>query len=378
MPTVAKIRTLSDITSIALEWTPIHDERVEGYHLYRGEKGKKLVRIATIEDRYSSHYIDKKLKPDTVYLYRMSTFAKNGAESRPSDVVEARTLPIPDSVSFFEAIDHLPREVKLIWRPHPYQRVEWYIIERNEPGKSEWKKIAEIKGRLNAEYIDKNLKDNYIYLYRIKVKTCDGIVSKPSKIVQASTKPRPSIVKGLTATKNLPKKIIVRWLPNKEPDIAYYKVYKSVFEIGPYIVAAKVKGTEYTDLIDEDGAKRYYKVTAVDADGLESFKQDVPVVGMTLPKPLPPVVVEKRIMGDTLYLRWESPDGRAVKYMIKKRVRTGLFDEKVYKFTNIQSTSFTDAGLQPGVKYIYEIYAIDKYGIVSKPSEKIVVKLEKK
>ncbi|MRI58611.1 MAG: hypothetical protein C6H99_03785, partial [Epsilonproteobacteria bacterium] len=156
LPTVTKIRTLSDITSIALEWTPVYDERVDGYYLYRGEKGKKLTRIATIDDRYSSHYIDKKLKPDTLYLYRMSTFTKDGVESRPSDVVEAKTLPIPESVTFFKAIDHLPREVKLIWRPHPYERVEWYIIERSEPGKREWKKIAQIKGRLNAEYIDKH------------------------------------------------------------------------------------------------------------------------------------------------------------------------------------------------------------------------------
>ncbi|MRI59117.1 MAG: hypothetical protein C6H99_06405, partial [Epsilonproteobacteria bacterium] len=193
----------------------------------------------------------------------------------------------------------------------------------------------------------------------------------------ASTKPRPSIVKGLEATKNLPKKIVVRWLPNKEPDIVYYKVYKSLFEIGPYIVAAKSKGTEYTDLIDEDGAKRYYKVTAVDADGLESFKQDVPVVGMTLPKPLPPVIVEKRIEGNTIFLRWESPDGRAKKYIVKKIERPSLFDEKVYTFTNIRSTSFSDAGLRPGVKYIYEVYAVDEYGLVSKPSEKVVVKLGK-
>ena len=376
LPTVTKIRTLSDIKSIALEWSPVYDERVQGYYLYRG-KGSKLKRIAKIEDRYSSHYLDTDLTPDTIYEYRLSTYDKMGKESKASPVAKAKTLPIPESVSFLEAIDHLPREVKLIWRPHPFQRVEWYIIERSEPANEKWQQRATLKGRLNAEYIDKDLKDNHIYYYRVRVKTCDGILSKPSKTVKANTKPRPSIVRGLTATKNLPKKIIVRWQPNPEPDIDHYNVYKSIFEIGPYIVAAKTKRTEYVDLIDEDGAKRYYKVTAVDSDGLESFKQDVPVVGQTLPKPLPPVIDEQRFENGTLYLRWESPDGRAVKYIVKKIEKEGFLKENVYTFTNIRSTIFTDAGLKPGVKYIYTVIAVDKYGIESKPSKEIVIKVPK-
>ncbi len=376
LPTVTKIRTLSDIKSIALEWTPVYDERIEGYYLYRGQ-GSKLKRIAKIEDRYRSHYLDKNLKPDTIYEYRLSTYDKMGKESKASPVAKAKTLPIPESVSFLEAIDHLPREVKLIWRPHPFQRVEWYIIERSEPNNEKWQQRAILKGRLNAEYIDKDLKDNHIYYYRVRVKTCDGILSKPSKVVKANTKPRPSVVRGLAATKNLPKKIIVQWQPNPEPDIDHYNVYKSIFEIGPYIVAAKTKRTEYVDLIDEDGAKRYYKVTAVDSDGLESFKQDVPAVGQTLPKPLPPVIDEQRFENGTLYLRWESPDGRAVKYIVKKIEKKGFLKENVYTFTNIQSTTFTDAGLKPGVKYIYTVIAVDKYGIQSKPSKEIVIKVPK-
>ncbi len=371
LPTVQTIRTISDITSVALEWTPLYSEKVAGYYLYRGEQGKKLQRIATIKNRYSSHYIDKNLKPDRVYIYAMSVYTKYGRESRPSAPVRVRTLPIPESVPFIKAIDHLPREVKIIWRPHPYQRVEWYIIERSEPNSDKWRQIATIKGRLIAEYIDKGLKDNHIYFYRIKVKTCDGIISKPSKVVKASTKPRPRIVNGLQASKNLPKKIILHWQPNSEPDIVYYTVYRSIFEIGPYMTIAKVRGTRYIDLINEDGATYYYKVTAVDKDGLESFKQDVPAVGTTLGKPMPPVVLDYKVEGYTFFVTWESPDKRAVSYIIKKREKEGFLRVNEYIFKNIHGTSFTDAGLKSGAKYSYEIIAVDKYGIPSKPSKKI-------
>ncbi len=378
LPTISTIRTLADIKSVALEWTPLYDEKIVGYYLYRGTSGKSLKRVAVIKDRYRSHYIDGNLSPNTLYIYRMSAFTKDGRESKPSEAVEVKTLPIPDSVSFLQAIDHLPKEVKLIWRPHPYLRIDSYIIERSEPNHEKWKQIATIKGRLNVEYLDKNLKDNHIYYYRIKVKTCDGIVSKPSKVVQASTKPRPSVVKGLTATQGLPKKIVLTWLPNPEPDIDHYNVYKSIFSIGPYIVVAKTKSTRYIDLINEDGVKRYYKVTAVDKDGLESFKQDAPAVGSTLSRPLPPMILEKRVENGVLFLRWSSPDRRAVKYIVKKREKLGFLKENEYNFTNIEGTTFSDAGLKPGIKYEYEVIAVDKNGLHSKPSEKIVIEIGEK
>ncbi len=372
LPKVSKVRTLSDINAVALEWTPIYDERVDGYYIYRGE-GSKLKRITIVKDRYSSHYLDQGLKPNKLYTYQISVFTKD-RESLPSEPVSAKTLPVPEAVPFVDAIDHLPREVKLIWRPHPNLRIKGYVIQRSEPQNQKWKDVATVEGRLNAEYIDKGLKDNHIYYYRIIAKTYDGILSKPSKTVEANTKPRPSIVKGLQATKNLPKRIELHWFKNPEPDIVYYKVYKSLFEIGPYLSVAKTKEPKYVDLMKEDGVKRYYKVTAVDKDGLESFKQDVPAMGQTLPKPLPPVVTQKSFDGRTVYISWTSPDNRAVKYMVKKREILGVLNYKDYTFKNVTSTSFTDSGLKAGAKYIYKVFAIDSNGLISKPSEEIVVK----
>ena len=374
LPTVTKVRTLSDINAVALEWEPIYSERIKGYRIYRGENGNTPVLVATIEDRYSSHYLDQGLKPNTLYSYQITVLTKD-SESYPSAPVQVKTLPIPDAVPFVAAIDHLPREVKIIWRPHPYLRIDSYLIQRSTPEDQEWKDIATVKGRLSAEYIDKGLDDNQTYYYRIIAKTCDGIMSQPSKVVQANTKPRPAIVEGLSASKNLPKKVFLRWLPNKEPDIVYYKVYKSLFEIGPYISIAKTKRTEYVDLINEDGVKRYYKVTAVDKDGLESFRQDVPAIGITLGKPQPPVIVRHDFDGYRVTISWSSLDNRAVSYIVKKREIINFFKHNDYTFKNLHTTNFVDDKLKPGAKYIYKIYAVDHNGLVSEPSEEVVVKV---
>lgn len=377
LPKVEQIRVIADITSVAFEWEPVYSDRVEGYYLYRGDRSSKLKRVAVIEDRFSSHYVDKGLKPNRVYYYRMSTYDKNGRESYPSDVVKVKTLPLIESVSFIEAISHLPRRVKIIWRPHPNPRVKEYIIERSEQDNPEWKEIAVVKDRLQAEYIDKGLKDNHIYFYRIRVRTFDGIVSPPSKVVKAFTKPRPKMVKGLKATKDLPKKIVLTWEPNQEEDIDHYNIYRSPFSYGFIIVHAKVKDTKYVDLIGEDGVKRFYKVTAVDKDGLESFKQDVPVMGTTLPKPQPPIIVSTNFNNSFVTIKWRPGDDRAVSYIVTKEEKRGVLDTKEYKYKNIQTNSFIDRSIIPGAKYIYRVYAVDKFGIISKPSEKIEVEIKK-
>lgn len=378
LPTIQKVRAISDIRSVALEWTPFYVQTVDGYYIYRSTNRREYQRIAEVTNKFSTHFLDKKLKPATKYYYYITTFNKQGFQSRPSPIIEVQTKPVPPAVPFIAAVDHLPRQIKVLWRPHPNQRVNKYLLYRSMPENEKWRHIATVKGRLQAEYIDKGLKDDHIYYYKIVAQTFDGINAKESKVVKASTKPLPIIVRGLQATKNLPKKIIVQWLPNPEKDIVVYKVYKSIFEIGPYISVAKTKGTKYIDLIDEDGIKRYYKVTAVDKDGLESFKQDVPVVGQTLPKPLPPVINQKLFDGKTIQFTWESPDKRAIKYEIVKVVKRGFLSSDEIKFTNVTKTYFTDSALLPGVTYIYTIYAIDKYGLKSKPSQEIKIEVPEK
>ena len=207
LPTVSGLKVLTDVTEVGFEWKPNYNERVMGYYVYRSspnEQTNKLHRVATIKDRYSSHFVDTGLKPETRYYYRFSTFSKNQRESVPSEMVTATTKRMISSVVFLKAIVGLPNRVKIIWRPLEYPRVSAYIIQRNDLSSMKWKTIATVQGRLSAEYIDTGLKNNYLYKYRIRVKTYDGLVSKPSQIVEASTKPLPPMIENLRATHNLP------------------------------------------------------------------------------------------------------------------------------------------------------------------------------
>lgn len=366
LPRIETVRTLADITEIGFEWTPTYGDRVAGYYIYRLD-GSKMKKIATINDKYTSHYVDTKLTPDTQYSYRFTTFSEEKRESEPSQIVTANTIGTIESVSFVKAITGLPNRVKIVWKPHAMERVESYIIERNEFKSTKWEEVGKIDGRLNAEYIDAGLKDNYVYRYRVKVKTFDGIISKPSEIVEAHTKPLPKSLSGVQATTNLPKKIVLNWNPASESDFSHYKIYRSSNSTLFFSFHAKTKSTEFEDLVSDNGKTYYYKVVAVDVDGLESKQQDNPIVGSTLASLTPPVVQSVKHDGRSIYISWSGHEN-SVKYTVLRESQN-----KKQSFTGIFESNYNDQDTVAGIEYKYNIIAIDKYGIASKPSDSVII-----
>jgi len=375
LPKLMDIKFLADVTEIGFEWKPSSDERVSGYYIYRSNpknSNGKLGRIATIKDKYSSHFVDTGLKPGTQYYYRFSTFSADKRESVAGDTIGVNTSALLKSVVFLKAITGLPNRVKLIWRPHSSARVASYIIERNDFASTKWKNLAKVKGRLSAEYIDGGLKDNRVYRYRVKVKTYDGLISEPSQIVEAGTKPLPIEIKNLTTTTNIPKKIVLQWSPAVEKDFSYYKVYRAINTILFYSYIAKTKDTRYEDLINENGKSYYYFVTTVDKDGLESPRQQTAIAGTSLAVPDTVYITSSNNDSRSINITWNSRDNRAVKYNVIKE-----YNGKKKVFTGIRGNSFNDSDVIRGVEYKYNVIAIDKYGLASKESENTIIEIPK-
>lgn len=382
LPRIEGIRTLAGATEVGFEWTPIYSEQIEGYYLYRME-GNTMKKIATVKDKYVSHYVDTKLKPNSSYSYQMSTYSADKHESGLSSmasvtttgiVANTATLGSVDSVSFINAVSGLPARIKIIWRPHQMENVEVYIIERNEYKSTSWDEVGKVKGRLNAEYIDQDVKDNYVYRYRVKVKTFDGVVSKPSDTVEAHSKPLPKGITGVKATSDLPKKIILTWNAATASDFSYYKIYRSPTSSMFYSFYGKTINTEFEDLVNDNGKTYYYKVVAVDIDGLES-KQEGPTAGMTLSALNAPVVSSAKYDGSSISISWGGDDN-AIKYSITKEFEMAGKTQK-QNFTGIFESNFVDQDVVRGVEYKYNIIALDKYGIASNPSDSVVIKTPK-
>ncbi|MDR2080987.1 MAG: hypothetical protein LBP54_03770 [Campylobacteraceae bacterium] len=369
LPVVGDIKSLSDITQIALEWPPVYDMNVEGYHIYRGSADNNtLDRIATIKDKYTAHFTDTKLASNTAYIYRISTFSKDERESNPSQPIRITTKNTIEPVPYVQAMLGLPNRIKLIWRPHPSERVSAYIVERNDFSSTKWSYLATVEGRLSAEYIDSGLDSSKSYRYRVTAKTYDGILSAPSQVVDAQTKQLPPIVNNLKATSDLPRKIVLSWDAPAYSDVVHYNIYRANFSNLFFTLLVTTKAASYEDVIKNDGAARYYYVTAVDKDGLESPRQAVPTMGATLEAPSAPAINVIRHDMMKVLIGWSDTSNRAVKYQIDRVSKSGTLT-----YTNVMRNTFIDNDVSAEVEYIYTIYAIDKYGLISKPSSKAVI-----
>ena len=360
LPIVKEFKAYPDRNAIALFWSPITS--MNGYYIQRyDEKNKKWVEIATINNPYKSIYVDTNLLPNHIYKYRIASFNKNKIPSLAKET-QTKTMPPLSPVIPLEAKPLKKGSIKLIFRPHKNERVNEYLIQKYNDQKAKWEDLTTLKPRLNVEYIDTNLEDGKIYKYRIFAKSFDGIKSLPSKIIKVSTYPKPPVITNITATKNLPKKIVLKFSPVK--NAKYYKIYISDSPNGEFKLYTKINSTTFVDNVEKDGFIRYYKVTAVSPYETESILSETPaVMGESLTKPVAPIVSTNR-NNTSIEFTFISPDKRAVKYLVIKKEKEGLFKVKEKKFL-INSDKFTDI-ITPKKTYIYEIYEVDKYGLISK------------
>lgn len=366
---------IADINSIAFEWNSVSDPRVKGIYVYKNSTNSasgELKYYKTVDSRFKTHFIDTEILPDTKYYYSFVTFSKD-TQSKMSQAITVNSLPVLESVSWIHSIAGMPRTAKIIWRPHVNQKVKKYIIERKTLQNKEWKKIDEIEGRLNAEYIDSDLKDNYVYMYRIRVVTFDGITSTPSQSVKIVTKALPKSVNNIKATINLPKSIKLEWDASTQKDFAFYYVYRSENVSGSYKLIATLHNNSYENRVDEDGKIYFYRVSVVDKDGLESIYDRNSIQGMTLPKPQAPTIIKAKHVGLNIEVEWSNSDDRIKVYSLTKKHKKGWFNQEVEHFTNLRDKKHIDKNVELDSTYTYIVYGIDKFGIKSDPSVEVKV-----
>ncbi len=190
LPKITKVKHLVSKSSVGFEWPPIKDSRVKGIKVYRAipqnTKDQRYTKIATIDDRYATHFVDRKIKPNQTYLYTFTTYSLL-RESLPGTVIKVHTPEGYDPVGFVKTYNRDKGVIKILWEPHPDPEISAYIIERKIAG-GEWKYLATVRGRLMPEYIDKSAALGYRYSYRVIARNSAGVKSAPSEASEITVK----------------------------------------------------------------------------------------------------------------------------------------------------------------------------------------------
>ncbi|MBS4235144.1 fibronectin type III domain-containing protein [Campylobacter vulpis] len=366
LPKVQNLKSISDLSNVAFEWEPLYGENIQGFYLYRSsEKEPQMKLVATIKDKFQTHYVDTKLESGTKYQYMMKTFNEQGHFSEEGQVIEIATQPRPEPLAFVQAITNLPERIKLIWRPHTDLRVNAYIIEKKRVEDKKFAKIGEVKNRLSAEFIDE-VKANENFLYRVSALTFDGIQSEPSEVLNSTSKALPPEITHLSASNDLNGKIILSWDTPVYEDFSYFKIYATSSSFLPFTLLAKTDKNNYEDIVQGAGESKQYKITMVDKDGLESPMPKKSVEGKTLGLPASPSIILAQITSEGIVLEWVDNDNRAVEYEVR---RYGGEQNAVFK--GIKEKRLRDIKALAGVEYSYEVIGIDELGQRSAPSSRV-------
>jgi fibronectin type 3 domain-containing protein len=188
LPKLTEVKAVADSTAIGFEWQPLYKKGLDGINIYRTEPNayansttKQLTKIATIDNPFASHYVDRGLKQNSSYTYTFTTI-KGDYESAHGKIIEIKTLPPLPKITFFQGLQKSKHVIKLIWRPHPSKKVKMYKVERSLNG-AKWTWVATLENRLMVEYVDIYVNPGNRYQYRVIAVGFDGSYSIPSDIV---------------------------------------------------------------------------------------------------------------------------------------------------------------------------------------------------
>lgn len=394
LPTIPahKVRFIADVSSIAFEWELLENTNIKGFVLYQNNQNSTTKKIATIKNPNATHFVLDSLLPQTEYSFQIATLGHNNATSKKSASIVIKTSFI-DPVEKVIASQNNAKQVKLIWSPHPNPSIVRYIIQRQSP-KGKFLNIATVKNRLLVEYFDENLDDEAQYSYRIIAQDINSIKSLPSEVALGKTRAKPPMVETLQASNDKAKEITLTW--EAIPGAKTYEIYATNNEDSPYKSIAKTRKTTYTENVEKlqknqtfwqndkqnqnekqnkEGLKRFYKVIAIDKDGVASNPPSSTTLGSTLP-PLPSPTISKATIEDgKAVIEWEVINLERVKAYSIYRRENGKKSTQL-RFSNTTQNVFTDKEMQKGKKYTYQVVSLDSEGNESVPSKEVLLMIE--
>ncbi|HUS89370.1 MAG TPA: fibronectin type III domain-containing protein, partial [Desulfosporosinus sp.] len=260
------------LREIHLTWAPV--KNVEGYNLYRQSDQKDWEKIERIRGESKTSFIDKKgLDDEKVYQYHLTCYDKD-SETGPSNQIEAKTKDLPPFPQNTAAQDGLVKSVQISWEPVDDLDIGGYAIYRGLDANS-LDRITMVKDHKSHTYLDKGksftlLEDGKTYYYNIASYNLFKAEGEPSSVIQATTKPRPTSVKGFRASVK-DDQIIVQWDPNPESDIKNYTLYRNK-NSGQWSKITELDSGQ-SDYYDQDlkpDVIYSYRIIVEDKDGLES------------------------------------------------------------------------------------------------------------
>lgn len=368
---------------VPLRWHPVLRGAVTGYRVYRRDPDSSpadpaaFVEVGRVKGAANTSFVDRggapesrpgRLEDGRSYTYVVAAEGPGSIGER-SDPVTATTAAPPAPPLGLEPAPPRAGAIVLVWEPSPDDRVAGYRIYRGAFVAGPFEPLGTVRGRFATAFADpasRGLIRVRTYYYRVASISVAGSEGPPSEPVPAWLKPPPLPPLDLAAVGGLARHTRIRWSAGHEHDLRAFVVWRAVGE-GPFVRLATLPAdrTEYTDGNLADGVTYRYRVTAVDADQLESEPSAV-VAAMTRARPAPPRGVAAVREGRGVRVQWRPapPAAGVVRYRL---LRIGVLG-RPRPVAEVTGSAARDTGAARGR---YAVVAIDVAGLESLPSDPV-------
>ena len=319
--------------------------KYEVYRSTRQNSGYSLLGTTT-----STSYVNTGASTGTTYYYRVKAVNRNGMASGYSNIVSCKAKAAAPAAPSVTAGNSSTGKPRLTWKA--VSGATSYRIYRSESRGTGYSLLGTTS---STSYVNTGASTGTTYYYRVKAVNRDGMASAYSNIVSGKAKAAAPAAPSVTAGNSSTGKPRLTW--KAVSGAVSYRIYRSESRGTGYSLLGTTSSTSYVNTGAAAGKTYYYRVKAVNRDGMASAYSNIVSGKATLPAPV--LNIGLSVSSGKPMLAWDAVPG-ATSYRIYRSTSRGTGYSLLATTT---STSYVNTSAAKGTTYYYRVKACNAAGL---------------
>lgn len=384
---------------IKVTWSKeAHETVFTAYHIERSEdEGKSFKRITeepyiysnTIEEDYDFVYYDSIPQNERPYMYRLVGINSYAEESKASEGVlvfgKDKVAPKPAVKLKAEFIEK--EGMKISWEVNSVDDdIRGFMISKSEFQDKEYINITPdglpAKTRSFVDKTFNRFKSNYYFVGTID-EAGNTSISMPLYAEYLDSIP-PSPVTEIKGTIDTNGYVVLTWDKPVENDVKGYFVHFANQEDHVFcsLNGHAIQETIFKDTINVKQVlteEIFYKIVTVDYNMNRSEYSEMFVLKKPdLNPPLAPLFKDYKVNNDHILLEWVMSSSLDIEdHILERKIddKSGVWNQiEFFKKSDERYGTYQDNSVEPGVKYVYRLTAVDDDGLQTKSPNNLQIK----
>ena len=319
--------------------------KYEVYRSTRQNSGYSLLGTTT-----STSYVNTGASTGTTYYYRVKAVNRNGMASGYSNIVSCKAKAAAPAAPSVTAGNSSTGKPRLTWKA--VSGAVSYRIYRSESRGTGYSLLGTTS---STSYVNTGAAAGKTYYYRVKAVNRDGMASGYSNIVSGKAKAAAPAAPSVTSGNSSTGKPRLTW--KAVSGAVSYRIYRSESRGTGYSLLGTTSSTSYVNTGAAAGKTYYYRVKAVNRDGMASGYSNIVSGKATLPAPV--LNIGLSVSSGKPMLAWDAVPG-ATSYRI---YRSTSRDSGYSLLATTTSTSYVNTSAAKGTTCYYRVKACNAAGL---------------